>query len=158
MLMSPVPRAFVSGAAGAVVLTLVHEAARRSHPDAPRMDLLGMRALRKLLDFAGMPKPPRDDVRRLALAGDLVANSLYYAVVPGRTMGETWLRGAVLGAAAGAGALTLPPAMGLGNPPKHERLATQVMTIAWYLAGGIAAAGVANAMRSVRRRTATSRP
>ena len=38
-------RAMASGAAGALVLTGLHESARRIVPHAPRMDVIGERAL-----------------------------------------------------------------------------------------------------------------
>ncbi|WP_317172765.1 hypothetical protein [Hymenobacter sp. HDW8] len=53
-----VVRALGNGFAGAVVLTAVHETARHLIPDtAPRMDVLGMRGLRKLLGKANAPSP-----------------------------------------------------------------------------------------------------
>ena len=140
-------RCLTSGAIGAVVLTTIHEKARRLDPDAPRMDLVAMRALRQMLRAAGARVPPRPQVHRLALAGDLIANSLYYSAVSAGSPAQTWLRGVVLGAAAGAGALALPPWLGLGHPPKSDRPRNQVMTVAWYLAGALAAAAAANAMR-----------
>ncbi len=47
-----------------------------------------------------------------------------------------------LGLAAGAGALVLPKPLGLGEAPKSRRPATRIMTVAWYLIGGLAAAAV----------------
>ncbi len=114
------------------------------------MDLLGMRALRQLFRSAGWRVPPAAQVRQLTLAGDLLANSLYYAAVSAPTAQQTWLRAVVLGGGAGAGALLLPRPLGLGDPPKSDRLANQVMTVAWYLAGALAAAAVANALRPAR--------
>ena len=40
-------KALGSGLVGACALTLIHETARRFVDDAPRMDVLGMRALSK---------------------------------------------------------------------------------------------------------------
>ena len=115
------------------------------------MDLLGMRAVRQLLRAAGWRVPPRRKQQQLALAGDLVANALYYAAVSAPTTSRTWLRAVVFGAAAGAGALLLPRPLGLGDPPKSDRAANQVMTVTWYLAGALTAAGVANALRTTPR-------
>jgi hypothetical protein len=144
-------RCLVSGVIGAGALTMIHETMRRRHPDAPRMDLLGMRALRQLFRSAGWRVPPAPEVRQLALAGDIVANSVYYAAISAPTAAETWLRAVALGSAAGVGALMLPGPLGLGEPPKSDRTANQVMTIGWYLAGALAAAGAANALRPARR-------
>jgi hypothetical protein len=136
-----------SGAAGAVALTAIHEVGRRQLPYAPRMDVLGMRALRRLAPGFEHERPRSARLRKWALAGDLVANAIYYAAVPARTRAATWTRAAALGLGAGAGALILPQPMGLGDPPNSERTATRAMTVAWYVAGALVAAVAANAMR-----------
>jgi hypothetical protein len=144
--------ALASGMAGAAALTLCHEIGRRVFPDAPRMDVLGMRAIsRALTTLTDSTPPPFDQLHTLTLAGDVVANSLYYSAVDASTPAATWRRGVVLGALAGVGALILPQRMGLGTPPHVESTRNKVLTVAWYLIGGFAAAGAANGMR---RRTA----
>jgi len=135
--MTQMGRSLVSGAAGALALTAIHDFARRHVYYAPRMDVVAMRALDRTLP--GNYHHSRR-LHRLALAGDLVANSLYYSVVPGPTTAATWRRAAVLGSAAGIGALLLPERIGLGEPPYSRYRMNKVMTIAWYLAGGAAAA------------------
>jgi len=101
------------------------------------MDVVAMRGLDRVLP--GNYHFSRR-LQRLALAGDLVANSLYYSVVPGATTAATWMRAAVLGTVGGVGALLLPERMGLGQPPYSRYRMNQVMTIAWYIAGAAAAA------------------
>jgi hypothetical protein len=137
----------VSGAVGAGVLTAVHELGRRIRPDAPRMDIVGMRALARSIAGAGAEPPGAQRLHGLTLAGDLVANSLYYAAVPASSRGATWGRAVILGLAAGIGALVVPRPLGLGDPPRSGELANQVMTVAWYVAGAVAAALAADAMR-----------
>lgn len=136
----------ISGAVGAVALTVIHEAARRRLPNAPRMDVLGMRALRRLPLFEH-ERPRSARLQRWALAGDLLVNSLYFAAVPAASRRVTWHRAAALGLAAGAGALFAPPRLGLGDPPGSEYRANRVMTVAWYVAGALAAAAAANGTR-----------
>jgi hypothetical protein len=149
--MTRLPRALTSGIAGALTLTALHEFGRRRLDYAPRMDVLARRGLRQLLTG------PHDQgqLQQLALAGDLVGNSLYYASIAAPTAGATWMRAAVLGAAAGVGALTLPRQVGLGDPPHAEQRANQVLTIAYYVAGAVAAAAVANLLMGGSRRTRT---
>jgi hypothetical protein len=139
-------RALGSGLAGACALTLVHQAARRITDKAPRADILGMRALAKTIRATGRQSPPDDQLYPWTLAGDLVSNSLYYSLVGTGGGPATWLRGTALGLGAGIGALALPGPMGLGSRPTNRTVATQVMTVAWYLLGGLAAAGVATAL------------
>jgi len=134
----------VSGAAGAVALTAVHELGRTRLPYAPRMDVLGMRALRRWIPGLGDERPRSTRLRRWALAGDLIANTIYYAAVPSTSRRATWARAAALGLSAGAGALLLPQPMGLGDAPHAERRANQAMTMAWYVAGALATAMAAN--------------
>jgi hypothetical protein len=131
-----------SGMAGAVALTVVHEVARRQIADAPRMDLLGQRAIARLCDVAFSDHPSKSDLRELSLVGDLTANSLYYSLV-GVGCSETAItRGGVLGAIAGLGAITLPGPLGLGSMPSNRTNATRAMTIAWYTVGGLVAGSI----------------
>ncbi|MFD1141568.1 hypothetical protein ACFQ4C_10635 [Larkinella insperata] len=131
-----------SGLAGAFVLTVLHESVRRVVPEAPRADLLGMRAIAKGLKAAGQQPPPDDKLHTLALGGDIVANTLYYSLVGLGGRENAWLLGSTLGAAAGVGAVALPGPMGLGTEPSARTPATAAMTIGWYLVGGLAAAAV----------------
>lgn len=136
-------RALASGFVGACVLTLLNESVRRVLPDAPRVERLGMRGIAKLIGAAGETPPPDDDLYRLALAGDLVSNSLYYATAAVGDEAGVWARGTLLGLAAGVGAVYLPGPLGLGEGPSARTPATQAMTVAWYTAGGLAAAAAA---------------
>lgn len=136
-------RALASGAVGAIALTAVHQAARFLTDDAPRMDLLGMRALAATYRAAGHEPPPEDELYGLTLAGDLVSNTLYYSLVGVGTEDGAWERGAALGLAAGVGGVVLPPLVGLGSAPSGRTAATAAMTVAWYAVGGLAAAGTA---------------
>ena len=132
--------ALASGLIGAGVLTLVHEVARRNIDAAPRMDILGMRAIAQGAEMAGETPPSRDTLFDMAMVGDIVFNALYYSLVAwGGPAGAT-RRGALLGLAAGIGGVVLPGRLGLGDRPSARTKATQAMTIAWYTIGGLAAA------------------
>jgi hypothetical protein len=140
--------AALSGVAGAVAVTTMHQVARRLTESAPRMDVLGVRALTRGAHIADIPVPGPETMQKAALAGDLVCNSAYYSLA------TTWKRGVVLGLAAGVGALVLPQRMGLGDPPKSDRLSNKVMTVAWYVVGGLAAAATATRLATSREQTA----
>jgi len=139
------------GLAGACALTLIHETVRRVNPDAPRMDLLGMRAIAALSGKAGMTPPNDASLHRLALAGDVLSNSLYYSLVGLGKKKTSLVRGALLGLGAGVGAVVLPEPLGLGEAPSARTTATKVMTVAWYLAGGLVAAGVAQLLAGKKK-------
>jgi hypothetical protein len=132
--------ALTAGIAGAVALTVVHQLGQRVFPDAPRMDVVGMRAMSRLRTAAGAAVPDRDTLFGQTLAGDLAANAAYYSLVDAGPRDGRWWRGAALGIGAGVGALTLPSRLGLGEPPHSRELRNQVLTVAWYTIGGLVAA------------------
>ena len=139
-----------SGLAGAVALTLVHETARRVIPHAPRVDVIGVRALSRPMRAAGYEPPHYNRLHNAALAGELVSNSAYYSLVGAgdRDPRHVWQRGAILGLIGGLGAALLPPIMGLGQQPHRKTPWTQILTVVWYLLGGLAAAATYQAVAS----------
>jgi hypothetical protein len=140
------------GLAGALSLTLLHEAARRVLPSAPRLDVLGMRALAKSLRAVEQPVPDQNRLHNMALVGDLISNTLYYSLVSLGEGAHARRRGALVGLAAGIGAVVLPGPLGLGRGPSRRTVATQMMTIGWYLAGGLVAGVVAESLSAPRHR------
>ncbi|HEX7957593.1 MAG TPA: hypothetical protein VF508_11655 [Pyrinomonadaceae bacterium] len=139
-------KALGSGLVGAFALTLVHETARRFVDDAPRMDVVGMRAIAKT--FRAVDAEPPVPLHETALVGELVSNSLFYGLV-GLGDAEDGLRnGAALGLAAGLAAVYLPEPLGLGRQPARNSTETNLMTVAWYLLGGLAAGAAYQALGS----------
>lgn len=139
-------RALTSGIAGALVLTGLHETARRLMPHAPRMDVIGERALSRSIAAVGRNPPKGRQLYRTTLAGELLSNALYYSLVGTGSGSHVLRRGLVIGLAAGLGAVLLPPRVGLGNQPGEKAPLTPLLTIAWYTAGGLAAAAIASAL------------
>ena len=139
-------RSLAAGLAGAVVLTALHETVRRLRPhDAPRMDVLGMRGLRKLLHQADAPQPDDKTLFDMTMVGDVASNGLNYALVgSGR---HAVRRGLALGLAAGIGGVVLPGPLGLGEAPTNRTPQTQFRTVAWYTLGGLVAGATARALR-----------
>jgi len=138
--------ALLGGLAGAVTVTLLNEVVRRQMPHAPRMDVIGERALSGALDAAGVEPPRGDALYRWTMLGDLVSNTLYYSLVGVGARRGGWARGGALGLAAGLGAVYLPEPLGLGRQPGARRPVTPALTAAWYLAGGLAAAATFRAL------------
>lgn len=139
-------RSLSSGVLGSLALTALHETLRRTASHPPRMDVIGMRALAATIRALGGRPPQRKTLFYETLAGDLVSNALYYALItPGRG-GRTWTRGLALGAAAGVGAVVLPPLLGLGRPPRGRAPETPAMTVALYTVGGLVATAAARAL------------
>ena len=131
------------GITGAVALTAIHETVRRINPKAPRMDLLGMEALAKSLLNLKAHVPDENKLFNLTMAGDLLSNSLYYSLAGIGDKRLVILRGALLGLAAGVGAVYLPKPLGLNEAPAARTTQTKLMTVALYLTGGLIAAATA---------------
>src|SRR5438045_4146253 len=96
---------FISGLAGAIALTLLHEALKRNVSAAPRMDKLGRQGLSKVLAVTGTEVPPAGDLQKLALGGDIMGNAGYYSMV-GLVPKYSLVTGVAIGLAAGIGAVT----------------------------------------------------
>lgn len=139
-------KAIAAGAAGAGATTILHELTRRLTPDAPRVDLLGMQALARLLRAAGAAPPAGDALYTLTLAGDLASNAAYFGAVGAGPRERAVALGAALGLVAGAGAVLLPPALGLSGATTRRTGATAALTVALYTAGGLVAGATYRAL------------
>ncbi len=144
--MNAFTRAIAAGAAGAGTTTILHEITRRLAPDAPRVDLLGMQALARLLRAGGATPPTGRTLYALTLAGDLASNTAYFGVVGAGSRARTVALGAALGLVAGAGAVLLPPALGLSGATTGRTGATAALTVALYTAGGLVAGAAYRAL------------
>jgi hypothetical protein len=134
---------------GLFTVTALHQAARRLLPlTAPRLDVLGMRSLARGYWLLGRRAPKGRRLYRQTLVGDLLANSLYDALVAVGRSPRPLLRGTLLGGLAGVGAVVLPPRLALGRLPTRRSAATRRMSVLWYLLGGLAAAATARGLGS----------
>lgn len=134
----------LGGLAGACTLTLLNESVKKIDKDAPRMDLLGMNAVARLMKGNNILTQTAGKLFPIALAGDLVSNSLYYSMADTPNRKSTLIRGSLLGLGAGLGAVVLPKTLGLSDDATTRTLKTKVLTVAWYVIGGLAAAAAMN--------------
>ncbi len=137
----------IGGLAGAVALNLIHQIAKRIDPEAPEVDKIGEEALSKTILAAGYRPPVGDALFRATLASDVAANAIYYSLVGQGSRKHLLLRGMTLGTIAGIGALKLTAPMGLDDTPVKKTARTKVMTVAWYLLGGVVAALTIGALK-----------
>ncbi|MBC7925336.1 MAG: hypothetical protein H7039_06725 [Bryobacteraceae bacterium] len=129
--------ALLSGATAAISLNLMHECARQIMPDPPRIDVIGMRAVAKAARAMGFDPP--ENLRTTALAGDLLANTLFYSSVAAAGKSEAIVHGALAGFAAGIGTLLFPEPLGLGDAEVNRTPQTQAMAAGMYLVAGLIA-------------------
>lgn len=144
------------GLAGAVTVTVLNESVRRFLPHAPRIEVIGERALAGSLDALGVDPPHGKALYRWTLLVDLVSNTLYYGLVGLGTQHGAWQRGGLLGLAAGVGAVVLPQHLGLGRQPGARSPMTPLLTGGWYLAGGLVAAAAAQWLPDQGEQTRTT--
>ena len=142
----PVWNGLLAGAAGAIALNAAHQMTRHVTSAAPRMDIVGVRALARAAQIAG--QRPLEHLRSATLAGDLIANTMYYGLVAAGSADGAVLAGGSLGAAAGIGGVLLTPQLGLGDGEVRRTRQTQVLTVGLYLFGGLIAGLAYQAMAS----------
>lgn len=140
LFMQLINRNLLGGIAGAIALNLVHQLAKKVDKDAPQVDKIGEEALSKTIKSAGFTPPKGQKLFLSTLAGDLVSNSIYYSLIGKGKKGSTLLRGIVFGAVAGIGALTAPKPLGLNDQPVNKTPKTKLLTVAWYVLGGVVTA------------------
>lgn len=133
-------RYIAGGIAGAVALNILHESAKRLVPDAPRTDLVGEEALAKAVGMTGAEPPKGQKLFAATLGADLISNAIYFSAIGLGNKKDILLRGAGYGLAAGIGAITLTKPLGLDDTPITYTVKTKVMTVAWYLFGGLVTA------------------
>ena len=105
------------GLAGAVTVTVLNESVRQFLPHAPRIEVIGERALAGSLEALNVNPSHGAALYRWTLLSDLVSNTLDYGLVGSGAQQGVWTRGGLLGLAAGVGAVVLPQPLGLGRQP-----------------------------------------
>ncbi|MEJ7605135.1 MAG: hypothetical protein WKF37_02465 [Bryobacteraceae bacterium] len=127
----------LSGLAGACALTLTNELLRQSVPNAPRLEIAGMRGLAQLTRAAGYEPPAH--LHQASLAGDLLSNSVCFSLAALGGAKHSVTAGALLGLGAGACAVLLPGKIGVGDGPTARTTETALLTLLYYTLGGVVA-------------------
>lgn len=135
-------KSIVGGLAGSAALTILHEVLKKFDAKAPRMDLLGMMALSKIIRGAGKRAPAKNKLYAYTMAGDLLSNALFYSLAGMGKQKTILQKGAALGIAAGLGAIFLPKPLHLNEEYSNRTKHTQVMTVGYYLIGALVAAAL----------------
>jgi hypothetical protein len=86
----------------------------------------------------------------MTFAAEAVSNTAYYSLVGLAKPENAIVTGAMLGLAAGVGAVVLPGPMGLGEMPSARSTETKLLTVAWYLTGGVVAGMVGKMVNGER--------
>jgi hypothetical protein len=129
-----------SGFLGALAVTAANQVGKRVMPGAPRLDVLGMRLTSQAMRKAQLKPLQGLSLYAVSFIGELISNSLFYALVGLGSARSAWLRGALLGLSAGLGAVALPKPLGIGKSPTARTRRMRIATVAWYMLGGLIAA------------------
>jgi len=128
-----------AGLIGSVALNILHESVRKNVSNAPEINLLGAEAVNKTLSQYGRPIQNPDDLHKVTLELDLIANAAYYSAI-GSSGKYIWPKAIAMGLSAGIGALKLPKPLGLDPSPVTETTQKQVLTVGYYLFGALVTA------------------
>lgn len=142
------PMNLLGGLAGAIVLNVVHEGARRIMDNAPHINEIGEEGVVKIAKATGIKAPEGNNLYATTLAADLAGNAMYYSMIGRGDEKNVWVRGAAYGLAAGLGTLGLTGPIGLNDQPVTKTTLSKVMTVAWYTLGGLAAAAALKLLKA----------
>ncbi|CAM3444505.1 hypothetical protein [Sphingobacterium prati] len=137
----------LGGLIGAVVLNVIHSAAKRFDPKAPEIDQVGEEAMQKSVRAAGFEPLKGNALVAATFGADVASNAMLYTMIGYGGGKHLLLRGALLGTAVGLATLTIPEQAGLDAKPIKKTPRTKIMTVAWYVIGGMAAGLAIKAMR-----------
>lgn len=133
-------KSIIGGISGAIALNILHETVKQFDHDAPRVDLIGEEAINKGLASVNMQPLKGAKLYTAALIGDLLSNGLYFSFIGFGDRKYLLSRGTFYGLAAGISALLFTKPMGLSDAPVTRSLKTKLMTVSWYLVGGLVSA------------------
>lgn len=110
----------LGGLIGALVLNIVHSAAKRFDSQAPEVDKVGEEAMKKTVRVAGF-KPPKGNALVAATFGaDVASNAMLYTLIGYGGQKNRLLKGALLGTVARLIPHTVPAIskpISVGNHP-----------------------------------------
>lgn len=129
-------RNMAAGLMGSVALNILHEVVRKNLRNVPEVNLIGAEAVNKTLSHYGRPIQDPNDLHKVTLELDLIANAAYYSAIGGSGK-YIWPKAIAMGLSAGIGALKLPAPLGLDPTPVTATTQKQVMTVGYYLFGAL---------------------
>lgn len=130
----------IGGFAGAIAVNILHQTIKQFIDNAPRIDLVGEEALNKGLKSLGAKPLKGNTLFASTLLADLVSNAIYYSAIGVGKRKGLLTRGVAYGIAAGVGAIVLTKPMGLNDKPVNKTTDSKLLTVSYYLAGGVIAA------------------
>lgn len=137
----------IGGIVGAIVLNIAHELAKKTITDAPRIDDIGNEGIVKGAEAVGVTPPSGKALDSTTFAFNIFTNAMSYRIIGKYDRQHLLIRGALHGLAIGLGTLSLSKAIDVDDRPVTRTLLTKVLTVSWYILGGIAAAATIKCLR-----------
>lgn len=137
----------IGGLGGAIALTLLNEKLRKTSTNVPKLNLLGEDALSKTLHQVGVSLPKEQEKFQIALAGDIIGNTMYYSLIGGKKGKFIWPKAIFFGLSAGFGALKLPQPLGIDPTPVTKNTQTKVLTVGYYVFGALVTGLIIKALK-----------
>ncbi|WP_426791704.1 hypothetical protein [Sphingobacterium sp. WOUb80] len=95
--------------------------------------------MQKTVRFAGFKPLKGNGLVAATFGADVASNAMLYTLIGYGGQKNLLLKGAVLGTVVGLATLTIPEQAGLDATPIKKTDRTKLMTVAWYVIGGLAA-------------------
>jgi hypothetical protein len=140
----------IGGFAGAIALNVLHQTLKQFTDKAPHVDLIGEEALNKGLKHLGAKPLKGNTLFASTMAADVVSNAFYYSSIGIGERKNLLARGLAYGMAAGIGALVLTKPMRLNDKPVNKSISTKLLTVGYYMLGGIVTAITIKALTKKR--------
>lgn len=137
-------KSIASGLAGAAALTLIHNFFKGKVKDAPRIDEMGMEALKKM--FGKDTFSDKDELYKMSILSDILSNGLAYSLASMSKKYPVWA-GTMIGALIGVGTTSIPQQLGLKKDFAAKTVRTTIMSILYYTTGGATSGMLIKAFR-----------
>lgn len=123
---------------GTLTVAALQHVSRFLLKDGPRMDVVGEKIIEK--GFRRFGRKPPENSRLLSwVGGNIGSDTLVFALVGMGQPKRPVVRGAIVGALTGLGALVLPPLLGITSRHTAKNPKQAAMTVGLYLIAGLAA-------------------
>lgn len=127
-----------SALVGTVTVAALQQVSRFLLKDGPRMDVLGEKIIEKGFRKLGRT-PPKNTPLLSWVGGNMGSDTLVFALVGAGQPRRPIVRGAIVGALTGLGALVLPPLLGITSKHTAKNPKQAALTVGLYVLAGLAA-------------------
>lgn len=137
---------------GAIALNAIHEVAKKTIPQAPRINEVGNEGIIKSAEAVGISPPSGKVLDGVTFAFNILTNAMSYRMIGNYNRQHLLLLGTLHGLAVGLATLSLSKTLNLNDRPVTRTWTTQLLTLGWYAIGGFATAATVQILRTKKSR------